>query len=268
MDLAEDPAVIAMSERLGLDEFAVVGRLHRVWSWASAHTRDGRASVTEKFIDKVVTHDGFARAMQAVGWLEITETGVLFVRWNRHNSKSAKARALDARRKKRVRKMSGSQPDKCPDDNRTKTGPEKRREEKRKEEKTTGSNEPVEAGGAADLVFSEWNQLGCVSECRVITQARRRMVATRLKDTWWRSNWLNAIARIPGARWLHENDSNWKADIDWFLRPDTAARLLEGKYDNAGRTNTTQRNPSFRHADDAESDWLVADDSGDAAEAG
>lgn len=29
-----------------------------------------------------------------------------------------------------------------------------------------------------------------------------------------------------------------------------------------GRTNTTQRNPSFRHADDAESDWLVADDSG------
>lgn len=28
------------------------------------------------------------------------------------------------------------------------------------------------------------------------------------------------------------------------------------------RSNTTQRNPSFRHPDDAESDWLVADDSG------
>lgn len=261
MDLAEDPAVIAMSDRLGLDEFSIVGRLHRLWSWASAHTKDGRANVTEKFIDKVVTHSGFAHAMQDVGWLEITESHVVFVRWNRHNSKSAKQRAMDARRKKRVRKMSGSQPDKCPDGNRTKTGPEKRRGEKRREEETTVSKEPVVSGGGeADLVVDEWNRLDGVSECRVVTSTRRKLIATRLRDSWWRGNWLNAIARIPKARWLHENDGNWKADIDWFLRPDTAAKLLEGKYDNAGRTNSTQRNPSFRHPDDEAEAWNVRDD--------
>jgi hypothetical protein len=37
---------------------------------------------------------------------------------------------------------------------------------------------------------------------------------------------------------------------------------------NDKRTNTTRRNPSLRHADDAEQDWLVRDDAGDAAEAG
>ena len=41
LDLASDPAVIRIRRSLGLDVDAVVGKLHRLWSWADAHTVDG-----------------------------------------------------------------------------------------------------------------------------------------------------------------------------------------------------------------------------------
>jgi len=36
---------------------------------------------------------------------------------------------------------------------------------------------------------------------------------------------------IPDSPFLlGENDRGWRADIDWFLRPDSVTRILEGKY--------------------------------------
>jgi hypothetical protein len=115
---------------------------------------------------------------------------------------------------------------------------------------------------AAETVVAAWNGSKGVSHCQSLSKSRRDKINVRLRESWWRANWLNAIERIPTARFLHENDRGWKADIDWFLRPDTAAKLLEGKYDNAGRTNGTRRNTSLRHPDDAEADWIVRDDTG------
>lgn len=115
------------------------------------------------------------------------------------------------------------------------------------------------AEAAAETVVSEWNALKGVSRCESLSKARRAKIGTRLREPWWRGNWLNAIARIPDAKWLHENESGWKADIDWFLRPDTAAKLLEGKYDH-GRTNGHRKLTSHRHPDDEAEDWNVRDD--------
>ena len=48
VDLADDPAVISIATATGLDELAVVGRLHRLWSWANRHLTTGAApSVSE-----------------------------------------------------------------------------------------------------------------------------------------------------------------------------------------------------------------------------
>lgn len=143
LDLGDDPAVIAMSDSLQLDEFAVVGRLHKLWSWASAHTKDGRVNVTASRIDKLVTHSGFAHAMEAVGWIEITETHVLFVRWNRHNSQSAKKRAADAKRKKRVRNLSA----KCPQDVRSEADKNRTTGQDRRVENKTEGLTPQPPGG-------------------------------------------------------------------------------------------------------------------------
>jgi hypothetical protein len=102
VDLADDPAVIEMAAVLGLDEYGVTGRLHKLWSWADKHCADGHAkSVTFVWIDRFIGNDGFAVAMQNVGWLAQTGTGTRFPRFDRHNGENAKKRA-EARERQRL----------------------------------------------------------------------------------------------------------------------------------------------------------------------
>jgi hypothetical protein len=69
-DLSEDPIVIAIAARLHIDEFSVVGRLHRIWSWADRHLEDGLAlGITPSWIDQFVRLEGFSNALLDVGWL-------------------------------------------------------------------------------------------------------------------------------------------------------------------------------------------------------
>jgi hypothetical protein len=99
VDLDKDPAVISISTDLNVTECAVVGMLHRLWSWADAHARNGHvAGVTKKWIDRYVCHDGVADALEKVGWLREENGGITFPNFDRHNGQSAKKRAVDARR--------------------------------------------------------------------------------------------------------------------------------------------------------------------------
>lgn len=123
VDLPDDPAVIAIAARLCITQDEVVGKLHRLWSWADRHTDDGSVDgVSFKWVDEYIKRKGFAAAMAATGWLEESVSGIFFPAFQRHNGKSAKVRAEDARRKKtdrarqlsppNVREMSGEKSDK------------------------------------------------------------------------------------------------------------------------------------------------------------
>ena len=104
VDLHDDPAVVGIADRTGLDEDAVVGKLLRFWGWASRHSTDGYARVTLVFADRVAGAVGFAAAMVAVGWLEPVSAGEIRIpKWDRHLSQSAKQRALTAIRMRRLR---------------------------------------------------------------------------------------------------------------------------------------------------------------------
>jgi len=109
LDLSDDPAVIGIAAELGVDEYAIVGRLHKLWSWADRQSRDGHAaSVTEKWIDRYVERDGFAAAMAKAGWLKVNGVGVSFPNFDRHNGESAKKRALASNRQRNARVTSSS----------------------------------------------------------------------------------------------------------------------------------------------------------------
>lgn len=132
IDLAEDPAVIGMAEALGLDEFAVVGRLHGLWGWADSQSRDGHArGVTEKWIDRKVQRDGFAAAMVAAGWLLLKDGGIEFPNFDRHNGETAKQRGLATNRKKKSREKVTQN---VTDESRKERDETATREEKRREE--------------------------------------------------------------------------------------------------------------------------------------
>ncbi len=106
IDLQDDPAVVAIADKLEIDEFEVVGRLHRLWSWADKHTIDGTSSsVTPRWVDKYVVKTGFADAMVGVGWLTFADGVLSFPKFDVHNGKSAKSRceAVIRQRKSRSR---------------------------------------------------------------------------------------------------------------------------------------------------------------------
>lgn len=127
-NLNDHPKVRKLARMVGQDIFGVVGRLHKIWSWADEHSEDGVVSTTFDDIDEVVLCENFASAMSEIGWLEEHGGNVVFVDFNTHNGDSAKKRANSAARASRSRATKVLQ-------ERTKSAPreEKRREDKKEE---------------------------------------------------------------------------------------------------------------------------------------
>ena len=150
--LADDPAVICMADRLEMDEFSVVGRLHHLWSWADKQSRDGHADgVTGKWIDRYVQCDGFAQCLVSVGWLVLGENGIEFPNFDRHNGETAKARGLATNRQQK--KRAGVTPPK-EQMSRNERDSSVTREEK-SNNSHTDAREPV-VDGAPFEMFLEW----------------------------------------------------------------------------------------------------------------
>lgn len=109
--LHDDPSVISIAADTGLDEDTVVGKLHRLWSWADRHLANSNAdsvtvSVTSSWLDRYVSVSGFAEAMQNAGWLVIRDKSITFPNFHRHNLKTGKERSLSAVRQRKHRENS------------------------------------------------------------------------------------------------------------------------------------------------------------------
>lgn len=77
-----------------------------------------------------------------------------------------------------------------------------------------------------------WNALPQVfPKIKAMSSGRVRAFNARMKEPAWREYWRTALAMVAQSPFLGgENERGWKADADFFLRPDTVARILEGKY--------------------------------------
>src|SRR5262245_59127038 len=99
LDLHEDPAVLGISHAVKLDRLCVVGRLVQVWSWASRQSIDGHIPFAmREDVDRVAEREGFAEAMNAVGWINETPAGGItvpnFERWLGESAKKRLAAAM------------------------------------------------------------------------------------------------------------------------------------------------------------------------------
>ena len=108
-NLATDPAISSIALRLKMPPRHVLGSLVAIWSWADALTADGFvAHAAPSLIDELAGKKGFAAAMQAVDWITLSDNGITFPRWDRHNGSSAKARSGEAERKQLQRSAQNS----------------------------------------------------------------------------------------------------------------------------------------------------------------
>ena len=83
----------------------------------------------------------------------------------------------------------------------------------------------------------EWSAFPSLPSILTMGPKRVTAIRQRIKDPFWLANWKTAIRKAAESDFCKgKNDRQWKADIDWFLRPDTVAKIMEGKYDNRKRT--------------------------------
>ncbi len=84
-------------------------------------------------------------------------------------------------------------------------------------------------------VFREaWNAMAAkhgLPQCREMTGKRKTEFTARWKDPGWRRDYPEALAKVPASQFLlGKNDRGWKANIEWFLRPDSLTKILEDNY--------------------------------------
>lgn len=108
----------------------------------------------------------------------------------------------------------------------------------------------------AAVVAAEWNMIGNVSRCSVVTKKRQQTVRARMRDEFWRTNWREAMQKVSRSSFCAgTNDRGWKANLDWFLRPDTVPKLMEGQFDDQSTRNTSKdvwRVPPSDHVPEVE----------------
>jgi 5-methylcytosine-specific restriction endonuclease McrA len=71
-----------------------------------------------------------------------------------------------------------------------------------------------------------------------LTAKRRQQLKVRWGEATWRDSWQSALERAGPSRFLNgDNERGWKIDLEFFLKPDSVTKIIEGKYDN--RTGTS-----------------------------
>jgi len=227
---ARKPEVLRISSALGIHPDHAFGLCVRFWCWCDDQCDIGHArGVTLVTLDLVLGHTGFATELAKAGWLTETEDGISIPHFEYHLSQSSKTRAQSAIRKERSR----SKRDIGHGDSVTKTRPDKIRVEKSIEE----AQEAI--ASVAVATTPDWQitirdsfdtAFGLKSR---ITSKRRTQLNARWKDEWWREHWQAALDRGSHSSFLNgTNDRGWRIDFDFFLKPDTATKILEGKYDD------------------------------------
>lgn len=268
----DKPEVFCVAELLKIDPDAVIGKLVRVWIWADQQIEDCCAlSVTKASLDRIACVTGFSDALEKVGWLEQNKDGLVFSNFDRHNGATAKKRALAA---KRMEKRRGScaasvtksehKANKSCAASVTKSSPDRDedRDEEIKRPPTPLQGEaacaadlaadelkpvdPVDriSGSALEFVRDSWNASGPIT-CIRLTEKLRRAARARLNVPWWSEHWLLALEKLPQCRFLQgDSERGWRADLEWFLKPDSVQKILEGKYDHVGSAETNPREQS------------------------
>lgn len=222
-DLIDAPEIRRLARACGVTRDDVYGKLFRLWSWFDRHSHSGRvAEETGELVDEIVGHSGFASALVSVGWLAEDQGGIVIPNWDRHNSETAKQRALDAARKAAARdqeNVSGNEPDTptkpCPANTRT-------REDERREELPPLPREGFDKT-AWQTLRKAWNA-GPGKKWQPVNPPPKAV--QRLADPDWVAMYAEAIGRLRSCRYFTD-----PVTLNQFCGPEFVMHVLGGSYD-------------------------------------
>lgn len=240
-NLATDPKVIGIAERIGVPVPHAIGCLYMLWSWASEHTIDGNApSVTVSWIDRYLGVEGFGQALSEVDWLQVidaaTGRGVRLPRFDSHCSQTAKQRALTARRVAKTKLQKGNA-----DGNAQVTVRALPREDERREEEEQTPLPPSGDNKGSGKTVTLKPSLADLS-------IPAPLAVPAFRDAWKR--WATYQSQRParerqtpagGQQWLARvARENWTVDRAIKAIELSIERGWRGIYEGAGQPNNTQ----------------------------
>jgi len=223
-DLVDAPEIRRLAQACGVTRDDVYGKLFRLWSWFDRHSRNGSvADETGELVDEIVGLSGFASALVSVGWLSEDQGGIVIPNWDRHNSETAKQRALDAARKAAARDqeaVSGNEPDTpsqpCPAKTRT-------REDERREELPPLPRDGFDKA-AWQTLRKAWNA-GAGKKWTPVNPHPKAV--QRLAEPGWLDEALAAVERLKRCRFFKTDVS-----LGQFCGPDFVTLCNGGEYDS------------------------------------
>lgn len=100
-------------------------------------------------------------------------------------------------------------------------------------EADTDTKEEEKKESASEEFETAWNSLPePFPKIRAMTGSRKSSLRERMKEPFWREHWRTALDRMSKSSFCRgQNDRKWIGDVDFFLRPDSVAKIMEGKYD-------------------------------------
>lgn len=115
---------------------------------------------------------------------------------------------------------------------------------KEEKEETLSADADPRAADPSELQ-TLWNDVAHPSlpRWKDMTDKRRPKAIARLEERSL-EDWANVIQRISASAFCRgERSSGWRANPDWLLQPDTATKVLEGKYDDPATTPGVREKP-------------------------
>lgn len=229
-DFPEKEEVVGICARTGVSVAETMYCLFRLWRWADKHTTDGRLrNVSVTGVTLVCGgSDAFWAAVVDVGWLIEDGNDVVIPEFEARFGASARRRLLSAKRMQHMRYKR----------NASVTGAS------RAGNPVSVSVSDVSAKADTPLPpFAElktaWNLTPGVRRCIADSKKRTATFRTRLGEPLFRDNWREALKRFP-LRCFASEPGGWQPDLDWFLRPGTVGKILEGAYDWEKQSNGQQ----------------------------
>jgi ribosomal protein L19E len=113
-------------------------------------------------------------------------------------------------------------------------------QDKTGQDRESGTEQPV-SGSKLPPLAEIWNAeiRKPLAGVKSASKARRRMAEARWAENPQPEFWVEVIHRLNRSSFCRgENSRGWKADFDFLIKPDSASRILEGKYDDRGASNS------------------------------
>ena len=90
----------------------------------------------------------------------------------------------------------------------------------------------------------KWNEQDGLTRIKAFSRSRWSKLRSRRRDPFFAQNWEEAINLVGQSDFCRgNNNQQWTATFDWFLRAETVIRIMEGVYKNRDKPKEQENRP-------------------------